>query len=143
AVVAANATGGVNTITLGAGTYQLTILGTGETAGSGDATIGDLDVLATITAGTRNTLTVQGAGAGSTTIQQTSGIDRIFDAHPVSAAGSITFILTGVTVKGGTLASSSGGAILAGRPGDVTTLVDCVFDGNTAPSNGGAISASS
>ena len=73
-----------NTITLGAGTYQLTIAGTGETASSGDATIGDLNVSAP--ASGRNTLTVQGAGAGSTTIQQTSGTDRIFDAHPVNLA---------------------------------------------------------
>ncbi len=142
-VIAANATGGTNTITLGVGTYQLTIAGTGETASSGDATIGDLDVLATTTSGTRNTLTVQGAGAGSTTIQQTSSIDRIFDLHPINVAGSITFILTDVTAKGGNLTSGSGGAILAGRAGDVTTLTNCTFDGNTAPSNGGAISQSS
>lgn len=56
AVIAANAAGGTNSITLGAGTYQLTIAGTGETAASGDATIGDLDALAP--ASGTNTLTV-------------------------------------------------------------------------------------
>ena len=145
AVIAANtatgASGGANTIILGAGTYQLTIAGTGETASSGNALIGDLDVLAP-TSG-RNTLTVQGAGAGSTTIQQTTGIDRIFDAHPINLAGSVTFNLTDVTVKGGNITSASGGAILTGRPGDITALVNCVFDGNISPNNGGAITQSS
>ena len=141
AVIAANAAGGVNTITLGAGNYQLTIPGTGEMASSGNALIGDLDVLAP-TSG-RNTLTVLGAGASSTTIQQTSGIDRIFDAHPVNLAGSVTFNLTDVTVKGGNNASGSGGAVLTGRAGDITVLTSCVFDGNTSPNNGGAVSQSS
>ena len=140
AVIAANAAGGTNSVTLGAGTYQLTIPGTGETAASGDATIGDLDVLAP-PSGT-NTLTVQGAGAGSTTIQQTTGVDRVFDLHPVNVAGSITFNLNGVTVTGG-VSTSSAGAILAGRAGDVTALTNCVFSGNTAATNGGAISQSS
>ena len=103
AVIAANAAtvtaGGANTIVLGAGTYLLTIPGTGETASSGNALIGDLDVLAPTNG--RTTLTVQGAGAGSTTIQQTTGIDRIFDAHPINLAGSVTFILAAVTVFDG------------------------------------------
>ncbi len=140
AVIAANAAGGTNSITLGAGTYQLTIPGTGETASSGDSTIGDLDILAP--ASGRNTLTVQGTGAASTTIQQTSGIDRIFDAHPVNLAGSVTFNLSDVTLKAGNLIASSGGAILAGRAGDVTSVSNSVFDGNSAP-NSGAISQSS
>ena len=144
AVIAANAAtvtaGGANTIVLGAGTYRLTIPGTGETASSGNALIGDLDVLAPTNG--RTTLTVQGAGAGSTTIQQTTGIDRIFDAHPINLAGSVTFILAAVTVKGG-VSIASAGAILTGRAGDVTVLTDCVFDGNAASSNGGVISQSS
>ena len=141
AVIAANNAGGTNNVNLGSGIYQLTIPGTGETASSGDATIGDLDVLAP--ASGRNTLTVQGAGAASTTIQQTTGIDRIFDVHPVNLAGSNTFSLSGVTVKGGNITSASGGAMVTGRPGDITNLANCVFDGNTAPGLGGAISQSS
>ena len=138
---AANAAGNSNTINLLAGTYQLTIPGTGETSASGDALIGDLDVL--VPASGTVTVTVQGAGAALTTIQQTTGIDRIFDLHPVNLAGSVNFTLTGVRLTGGHNAISSGGAILAGRPGDVTNLTNCIFDGNISPSNGGAISQSS
>ena len=141
AVIAANALGATNTIILGAGTYILSIPGTGETASAGNALIGDLDVLAP--ASGTVTLTVQGAGASVTTIQQTSGIDRIFDLHPINLAGSINFTLTGVTVKGGNITAASGGAMLTGRPGDVTNLTNCVFDGNISPNNGGAISQSS
>lgn len=138
----ANASGGSSTITLNAGTYVLSIPGTGETAAAGNALIGDLDVLTPATAGQMSTLTVQGAGAANTTIQQTTGIDRIFDVHPVNVPGSNTFILTDVTVTGGKITSQSGGALLAGRPGDVTTLSNCVFDGNVSPNNAGAVTAS-
>ena len=138
---AANAGGNSNTINLLAGTYVLSIPGTGETSASGNALIGDLDVL--VPASGTVTVTVQGAGAALTTIQQTTGIDRIFDLHPVNLAGSVNFTLTGVTLKGGNITGGSGGALLAGRPGDITTLSNCVFDGNTSPNNGGAIAQSS
>jgi len=61
-----------------------TINGLIITNSGGDGTIGGLDVLAP--ASGRDSLTVQGAGAGRATIQQTSGMDRIFDARPVNLA---------------------------------------------------------
>ena len=63
--------GGPHTITVPAGTYTLTITGTGEDA----AATGDLDITAN--------MTINGAGAGRTIIQAGTttgdGIDRVFD----------------------------------------------------------------
>ena len=66
AVIAANASGGADIITLPAGTYTLTIGGRGEDA----AATGDLDI--------NNSLTINGAGA-ATTIVDGGGLDRVFD----------------------------------------------------------------
>ncbi len=136
--------GGTNTITLGAGTFNLTIPGTGETSGAGDATIGDLDILSPAASPNINNLTIQGAGAGTTIIKQNSGIDRIFDVHPINTTGSVVLSISGVTITTGTPAIGAGGAILAGRAGDATTLTNCIFSNNTTTGgNGGAISQSS
>ena len=68
AIIAANNTAGADQITLQAETYTLTLGGTGEDA----AMTGDLDIL--------DTLTIVGAGSGSTTIDA-AGIDRVFEVH--------------------------------------------------------------
>ncbi|MDH3303714.1 MAG: CSLREA domain-containing protein, partial [Gammaproteobacteria bacterium] len=56
AIVAANTSGGSDTVSVPAGTYNLSITGTGENA----AATGDLDI--------SDTLTLTGAGAASTII---------------------------------------------------------------------------
>ena len=133
------------TITLPAATLVLSIAGTGETGGAPNAAIGDLDLLAPAT-GTK-TVTINGTGVATTIISQTTGIDRIIDAHPnstIAGGGNITLNISGVKMTGGVASGPpSGGAILAGRANDVTTLSNCLFDLNSSPSNGGAISQSS
>ena len=79
------------TISLPAATLILSVAGTGETAGAPNAAIGDLDLLAPAT-GTK-TVSINGAGPASTIISQTTGADRIIDAHPnstVAGGGNIT-----------------------------------------------------
>jgi hypothetical protein len=137
AIIATNnePAGATITINLGAGTHQLTIAGAGENASA----TGDLDLNVPI-AGTK-TVTIQGVDSTLTIIQQTIG-DRLIDVHPINNAGSITFNVNGVRLTGGNI-TGSGGAMLTGRPGDVTNITNCAFATNTASTNGGAISQSS
>ena len=128
AVIAANAVPG-STINLAAGTYTLTIAGAGENL----ANTGDLDVRG-------NNTSIIGAGAGVSIIQQTVA-DRVIEVNPTVVAG-FNFVLSGVSVKGGNLASGSGGGILAGGPTNTLTLTNCEFAGNVARANGGGISFS-
>lgn len=129
AIIAANATSGT-IISLAAGTYSLTIAGAGEQL----AATGDLDVRG-------NNTSIVGAGAGTTIIQQTTN-DRVLDVNPTNAA-SFNFDISGVTITGGSLASSSGTGMLCGGAGSVVTVTNCVFTGNTNTgvflANGGAI----
>ena len=138
AIIATNnePTGATITITVPAGNYVITIAGSGENA----AATGDLDVNAP-SSGTK-TVTINGAGAATTTINGNAA-DRIFEVHALSASGSIVFNLSGVTLTNGANPSSSGGAILAGRPGDVTTVSNCIFSNNVSTNAGGALSVSS
>jgi uncharacterized repeat protein (TIGR01451 family) len=137
AVIAANATGGANTISLGANTYTLSIPGT-EPANPGDPTIGDVDVKTT-------GLTIQGAGAGLTTIKQTAASVRLIDVNPIFAVGNFFFTIDGVTLTGGREASGDAGALYCGSNdtglpthGQIT-ITHCVFKDNqlTSPGFGG------
>ncbi len=105
AVLAANAAGGTSTITLPAGTYDLTI----APSGNDDASTGDLNVTSAIT--------INGAGSASTTIDgggaSSTVTDRVFR---VESTGSLT--LSGATIQhghpaGGQGMLSEGGGILA------------------------------
>ena len=100
AIMEANALAGDDVITLGAGTFTLSINGTGEDA----AAMGDLDI-------TEN-VTIMGAGAGMTTIDA-NNIDRVF--HVLNNAN---VMLIGVTVTGGQIAGDNGGggAAIAATP---------------------------
>jgi hypothetical protein len=134
AVIAVNNTGPGNTISIPAGTYKLTIAGTNETF----AANGDLDIRASNT-------TLQGAGAATTTIQQTVA-ERVFDVNPTVAANfGVTF--SGLTLTGGNAQGTfGGGAIIAGdsNGGGTTRLSNCVIIGNSSgkgPGGGVEVSA--
>ncbi len=116
AIIAANASPGPDVITLPAGTYTLTIPGTGEDAGA----TGDLDIL--------GDLTINGAGA-STTVVDGGGIDRVF--HIVSA---FTVVFNDFTIQGGVANLADGGGLL--NEG-TATLNNCTIGGNSAPSGDG------
>jgi CSLREA domain-containing protein len=89
---------GADTITIPAGTYTLTIAGTGEDANA----TGDLDIT--------DSLTINGAGAGTTIIRAHattgSGIDRVFDV-----IGAISVTISDVTLANGRCTSCNGGGI--------------------------------
>ena len=127
---AANQDSGADTIVLPAGTYQLTIGGTGE-----DSTgTGDLDVLQPVT--------ITGAGARTTIIQAgtttANGIDRVFH---ITSAGTLT--MSQVTVQFGRINNDGGGIRLESSSGTALSLTDVTVRSNTATAtkDGGGISA--
>jgi len=73
AVIAANASAGLDFISLPSGTYSLTIVGGGEDS----ALTGDLDIT--------DNLEINGAGLANTTIEVGAGDDRVFDVIIVSS----------------------------------------------------------
>jgi CSLREA domain-containing protein len=83
AITEANALVGADTITLPAGTYTLTIGGTGENANA----TGDLDIT--------GDLTINGSGPTNTTIDG-GATDRVLHVH-----GGVTAELSGVTITNG------------------------------------------
>ena len=120
AIQQADALDGGSTIMLPAGTYTLTIAGTGEDA----AATGDLDVL--------HTLTLQGAGATATIINA-DGIDRVFDIPPTAQ-----LTISGVTIENGRDNGYTGGGIL--NRGSLTLIDDVVYHNHTTTSGGGIAS---
>lgn len=127
AVIAANATTNA-TISLGIGTYGLSIPGDANDRQfvSFNPNIGDLNVNASGTV-------IQGVSATSTTIQQTTGADRVIVVN-ATGAPNITFTLSGVTIAGGreteTGKNIGGGAMFTGGPNNQTNLTNCVFRDN-------------
>lgn len=118
AIQEANALAGANMISLPAGTYTLTLHGSGED----EAASGDLDV--------RGKLLILGQGANRTIIDG-DGRDRVF--HLLFA----DLTLIGVTVQNGSVESTGGGAIynLLGK----LELIDSVVAESHSNSNGGGI----
>jgi hypothetical protein len=137
AIIAANNNAGADTITLGSNTYTLSIpAGTAsEPAQPGVPTIGDVDV-------TTSGLTINGNGPALTTIQQTSGIDRVIDVNPPYMVGNFFFTLNGVTITGGRSTSGDAGGLYSGSndTGLMTkgkiTINNCVFKNNTVTNPG-------
>ncbi len=125
AIIQSNATPGANTIVVPAGTYKLTISGSGETAGQ----TGDLDIT--------NSVTIQGAGSASTIINA-NGLDR---ALYVLGSGSTVPVvsISGVTIEGGrapdasSLGPNNGGGI---EVSDATLTVDQSVIENNRTGNG-------
>jgi hypothetical protein len=95
---------GTDTITLAAGTYNLSAIGSGDDADLS----GDLDIT--------SNLSIEGQGAGQTTIQWDGSVndadrDRVLDVHSIDA-NAVTAMISAVTVSGGrTPATDSGGTV--------------------------------
>lgn len=112
-----------NTIVLGSGDYALTISGSGET---NNAT-GDLNVF-----GTTTSLTIAGAGSGSTTIDAGGLADRVM------TTGGPSVTLQDLAVVGGIApAGADGGGIVANSPLTLNgVLITRNRAGDGAPSGG-------
>jgi CSLREA domain-containing protein len=153
AIVAANANAGLDAVAVPAGSYVLSLAGTGE---DGSAT-GDLDVT--------DDLDLGGAGAGSTLIVG-NGADRVLDIDPLSAG--VTATISDVTITNGRAVPFGGGIRNAGTStitgstisdnraestqtnvhgvgggvgtasGGVTTISNCLVTGNMATGDGDA-----
>src|SRR5262245_18978495 len=121
AIQEANSLLGADVITVPAGTYVLTIVGTGEDA----AATGDLDVTEAVT--------INGAGPDSAigSIIDGNGTDRVFDIF----ADGVT--ISGITIQNGNPGPSDGGGLY--NSGALTTLTNVVVKGNTALGHGGGI----
>ncbi|MGH8103834.1 MAG: choice-of-anchor Q domain-containing protein, partial [bacterium] len=91
AIICANTTAGADTITVPAGTYNLTIAGANEDA----AATGDLDIT--------EALTINGAGQAITIIDG-GALDRAFEIR-----GSIPVAISGVAIQNGSIRSNGGG----------------------------------
>jgi len=119
AVMETNALAGPDGVNLPAGTYQLTIAGTGEFW----AASGDLDV--------RDDLTLFGAGA-ETTIIDAAGIDRVLSV--VSASLSVNSL----TITGGLASDGFGGGVLCSFC-DLLSVANTTISGNAAEGSGGGV----
>lgn len=125
AVIAANAAAGADTITLPAGSYDLTIPDATSGVDEDLAATGDLDVAG-------GGLTVQGAGAATTEIDATALGNRIFHVQRAFSSAAIGF--RGVTLERGdssSLGSSGGGSAIRvddSFSGLVVTLDDVAVD---------------
>ncbi len=112
------------TISVPAGTYNLTISGAGE-GFSGDNSKGDLDI-------TGDNTTIIGSGAATTVIHQTQSGDRVIEVNPFLDV-NFTTAISGVTISGGTENTGvGGGGIISGSQGNSLTLTNCVISGNSA-----------
>ncbi len=116
-------------INLPAGTYNLAIAGGAGEGFSGNNAIGDIDI-------TANNTSIVGAGAGSTTINQTQPNDRVVEVNPFLLA-NFTFSISGVSITGGKETTAvGGGGLIAGSINNNTTISNCSFAGNSATGAG-------
>ncbi len=123
AIQEANDNAGLDIIFVPAGTYTLSIAGTGEDA----AATGDLDVL--------SHLALAGAGATSTTVDA-NNIDRVFHIDP-AFTNAFTVSMSGVGIVNGDISAANGGGI---ETASTLRLSDCLFQLNTSSVSGGGLS---
>lgn len=123
AIIDANTNLENDTITLGTGTYVMTITGTNEDA----AATGDLDIT--------DVLTITGDGPGQTIIDA-NNIDRVFEIH----YGASTVVISGVTIINGNVTGDGGGIY---HYGDNLILINTDVSSNTADYGGGIFVGSS
>lgn len=121
AIIQSNMGSGGDTISLSAGTYTLSIGGTGEN----NAEEGDLDI--------RESVTITGAGQHLTIINA-NGIDRVFEVRD-----NANFTLEDLTVSGGS--TSDDGAGVEAKDAGSFTATRVIFTGNASGKKGGAIHA--
>jgi CSLREA domain-containing protein len=145
AIGAANATSGLDTVILPAGTHTLTITGVYENNNH----TGDLDIT--------EALTITGAGP-DVTIIDASGLSA--DPDRVLHVLTGTVVISGVTIRNGSGATQGGGILNEAtltlinstvvnnsaddgggifNDGGTVTLADCTLSGNTAYFSGGGI----
>ena len=112
---------GSDTIVLPAGTYTLTMAGSGEDSGL----TGDLDV----TSG----LTILGASAASTIIDGNGGmlLDRVIHINYAASAE-----IAGVTIRNGDADGSGGGGVFSANNSSLV-LTNTTISGNHAQAGGG------
>jgi hypothetical protein len=128
AVAFANSNQGT-TIDVPSGTYQLSIAGGATEGFNGDNSIGDLDI-------TANNTSIIGAGAATTTIEQTQPNDRVIEVNPFLDA-SFNFAISGVTITGGSETTAvGGGGIISGSIDNTTSVTACIISGNSATGAG-------
>ena len=117
-IIWSNLNSGTDTITIPAGTYTLTIAGTGEDA----AATGDLDIT--------DDVVINGNALNSTIVNGNS-LDRVFDVLGASAT------MTNLTIQGGDVTADGAGLAL-----DATaslTMTHSTVSGNTTTADGGGI----
>ncbi len=129
AVIAANAAGGTNDITLPAGTYVLDLVGACENS----AATGDLDI---VNGGLGTDITINGSTTGGSIIDG-NGTDRVFHLPPITSASSLT--LNNVTVTGGDAQDCGTGTDIGG--GIRLEMGSLVLDNSTVTVNNAPASA--
>ncbi|HJT97996.1 MAG TPA: choice-of-anchor Q domain-containing protein [Rhodanobacteraceae bacterium] len=129
ALILANVFNDADRILLGAGTYNLSIVGADEN----EAQAGDLDITTDVT--------IVGAGSAQTIVRWPFRADRVFDVVPVPFDAALQVKLAGMTITGGGAAGDidpyGGGINAVGDALDVQ-LTDVVLDDNAAGRGGGA-----
>jgi CSLREA domain-containing protein len=115
AIIAANGNDQADTITLGNGTYTLTLTGAGEDA----AATGDLDVT--------ETLSITGAGPDATIIDARGLSDRVL--HILAS----NVVISGVTIHNGSGVDQGGGILNEAT----LTLINSMVISNSASDGGG------
>ncbi|MCI0399666.1 MAG: hypothetical protein L0332_25360 [Chloroflexi bacterium] len=124
AVQETNALAGTDTILLPAGSYTLTISGSGEDA----AATGDLDIT--------GALTITGAGQNETTVNG-GALDRVFH---ILVSGNQAVQIAGLSIQNGAAGTGGLGGGIYVNSGKLA-LLDSRLDANTAGNGGGIYNA--
>jgi CSLREA domain-containing protein len=119
---------GPDDVLVPAGTFNLTIAGSGED----DSATGDLDL--------RSDIVLLGAGAGLTVLDASALGDRVLHVQPPAAGPDIQVGIHALTLRGGSVSLEGGGGIvIAESPGGdpTTTVEDCAIEDSFAAAGAG------